>query len=457
MADPNNLPALSERSYKFYNGTYKWSIDGYEDERGVFHPFTKEPPPTPNPYTENPPFQGLSARKDSAAPGSIIQINHGPLAPNYSRATAGTRPHVPHPSFNPMLVRAFVEPSADQLSSTMEVTSTGFRSCYRKMELRPDLFSEQPELIRERLRGRLEGMMIGQWYAAVGVSLEEAYKLVGLEYPDGVAKTAIDIIDAKEMPPPPKKSTPSGEAEISPLSDSSGFSDALSDVEMSKLEKEVSKEDTGVSETPIKKASSGAIRKKAEYAYSGLREKAGTPVNAGESSLSHPTLPPSLSSAGAKRGRNRGFGRGDDSDSESGNDGDKASHAMGGHYDESKEKKQKKDGADDDSGDDGMMDESNPAPAGSAKDRKDSKQTSSTANSRKSSKAETAGGGAQDEEMGGGIKISDGDSEMKEADPVNEEDTNAEAPPTTPARTPARRGRAAARGSSGKLRRSSRR
>lgn len=209
-----------------------------------------------------------------------------------------------------------------------------------------------------------------------------------------------------------------------------------------------SKGDTSGNKGAVKKADPGGIRKKAEYDKSGLREMASTPVNASESSLSHPTVPPSLESAGAKRGRNRGLGGGDGSDSDSGNDGDKESEAASGHYDESKEKrKRRKDGEDDDSEDDGAAGggdkkESKTGLPSSTKNRKDSKQTSSATQSRKSSKAETSGNGEKNEELEGGLKSSDFDTEMKDAHPLNEgEDIDIENTSTSLVKTPAKKAR----------------
>jgi hypothetical protein len=76
---------------------------------------------------------------------------------------------------------------------------------------RNDLFLDKDETTRNRLNGRLEGIQIGQWLGR-GLSLADAYRKVGLEYPDAIVDAGL----GHEEPGEPAKS---------PFSDISGMTD----------------------------------------------------------------------------------------------------------------------------------------------------------------------------------------------------------------------------------------
>jgi hypothetical protein len=52
--------------------------------------------------------------------------------------------------------------------------------------LRNDLFLDRDEASRNRVNGRLEGFVIGILSNELGLSLPEAYRQVGVQYPDDI-------------------------------------------------------------------------------------------------------------------------------------------------------------------------------------------------------------------------------------------------------------------------------
>lgn len=121
-------------------------------------------------------------RKDSFVPlldtamlSQTTPVTHSRLKFSYvgvPRLPQGKEPVVPK-GMSPLLV-----------NNKLLVPESGR---FRKTVPRTDLFEDVDEYTRQRLMGRLEGMLIGQWHAGPpGLSLKEAYAQVGVDYPDQI-------------------------------------------------------------------------------------------------------------------------------------------------------------------------------------------------------------------------------------------------------------------------------
>ncbi|KAF2011757.1 hypothetical protein BU24DRAFT_466433 [Aaosphaeria arxii CBS 175.79] len=189
---PSKESLLSERSMKFYDGTYRWNTDGFEDDTGVFQAWGYDDhnrPPTPNP-----PNFSDAEDEDEAKPNdqegstnaSMVRVPHGPLMANYSQALVTKDSLYSHGHYLPLLSdEALLKSSSRPAAPSVEVGGQSFS----RTELRRDIFLEKSESDRQRLIGRLEGIHIGHLYAGNGLTLQESYNIVGVDYPDEIIDT----------------------------------------------------------------------------------------------------------------------------------------------------------------------------------------------------------------------------------------------------------------------------
>jgi hypothetical protein len=161
---------LTERSKKFYDGTYKWDELGFTDENGgkrarpislahcclyttVYREWgisSQSAPPTPKP----PSFSSDILDDEIAAD------NNG-LTGAFDDGNGATNPSTPGPSGQPSQTPFLHRDSPRAGNSALPI-----------------------------LRGRLEGLLIGLSYAQDGATLETAYRQAGAAYPDAIVDAA---------------------------------------------------------------------------------------------------------------------------------------------------------------------------------------------------------------------------------------------------------------------------
>ncbi|KAF2660623.1 hypothetical protein K491DRAFT_674566 [Lophiostoma macrostomum CBS 122681] len=180
------LDLLTERSRKFYDGTYEWvGFEGFMDEKGVYRHFSDTPdarPPTPLPPSPLSDDEEDDADRQTSSCFALNDDNDSRLDITHS---------TPPALFSNHLLQQKGVPAGKTLP-------------------RSDLFLDKDEISRTRLIGRLEGMLIGLWLGR-GLSLADAYQKVGLEYPDAIANFGLGQV--------------ADEPAKSPFSDISGMTD----------------------------------------------------------------------------------------------------------------------------------------------------------------------------------------------------------------------------------------
>jgi hypothetical protein len=170
----------------------------------VYHSWGIEPelqPPTPNPpHFSDLEDDGPRLQREDSAGSDRIEYSHGPLAANFCRIPPADRQPLPHHSFSPLLLKGnFFKKGANHSNGPLEQDAN---HAFGKTKLREDLFSDEPEGRKQRLLGRLEGMLIGQWSAGAGLSLEESYAMVGLDYPDEIVQRATKTVPTVQTDAP---------------------------------------------------------------------------------------------------------------------------------------------------------------------------------------------------------------------------------------------------------------
>jgi hypothetical protein len=120
----------------------------------------------------------------------------------FQEANTGTGIHqLPHNGYiglrggadiaSPAIQGAYQNTLPLQLRSALLVVKQGAAEVngfvHEKALPRRDLFQDRDNLTRQRLYGRLEGMLIGA-HLARNVSLKEAYSLVNVQYPDDIVE-----------------------------------------------------------------------------------------------------------------------------------------------------------------------------------------------------------------------------------------------------------------------------
>jgi hypothetical protein len=182
---------LTERSRKFYDGTYQWvGGEGFRDEQGgetctcviltytlihciVYHRFNDENdlegrPPTPGPVS--PPSDFGDDAVDSPKTVSGIKTPDSIEEPKI----VTNRPV----SIRPLLSNAILQNTADNIIMHIKGGS------YKPTIPHEDLYAGHP--YRERLLGRVEGILVGQWAEQTGLGLKECYRLCGISAADAV-------------------------------------------------------------------------------------------------------------------------------------------------------------------------------------------------------------------------------------------------------------------------------
>ena len=135
---------------------------------------------------------------DSQQPA--MKISHGPLEYNHRALPPNSSPLVPHPALNQRFVSKYTQydPHAQSasLSTIVRAGDSALESVtYPKTLLKDDLFADLPESERQLNLGRVEGFLIGGWYYGAGVSMEEAYRLVGVPFEEAELSAAASLVE----------------------------------------------------------------------------------------------------------------------------------------------------------------------------------------------------------------------------------------------------------------------
>ncbi|KAF2278407.1 uncharacterized protein EI97DRAFT_252508 [Westerdykella ornata] len=204
---------LTERSKKFYDGTYKSNEFGFEDEEGVYHAFGTGPdsgPPTPLPasaslFDSEDDVNGRTYENggsDHVSGGRGRSDGDVPALTSHTAASASLAPEQ-QASYHSAL-QDWTTNRTDQLKHIFEnmvreglVDEQSFRHAAHT-ELREGWLPDWDERTIDQLQGRLEGILIGAWWTGAGYTLQEAYRRVGIEYPDAIFRGRT-ITDAEVM------------------------------------------------------------------------------------------------------------------------------------------------------------------------------------------------------------------------------------------------------------------
>ncbi|KAF2121861.1 hypothetical protein BDV96DRAFT_132236 [Lophiotrema nucula] len=200
-SDPLEGVEISERSKQFYSGQYRWDGIGFEDESGAFRHWGDEGPPTPLPprplsdldFDEN--IEDIATEHQPT-----MNIVYGPLQAHYEALPPDKNLLVPHPALSPHFISKYTQynPNAQPASPSVHVSVGGSAypgKTYAKTLLKEGLFEDQPEPERQRNLGRVQGILIGMWYSAAGVSMKEAHELVGVPFEDGEISAAAGLVE----------------------------------------------------------------------------------------------------------------------------------------------------------------------------------------------------------------------------------------------------------------------
>ncbi|KAF2685558.1 hypothetical protein K458DRAFT_387517 [Lentithecium fluviatile CBS 122367] len=185
---------LTERSRKFYDGTYEWDgSDGFWDENRVYHKFNdpNDPegrPPTPRPVSPLK-LEDEDADADTMHADSPKTVSRGVTTPGSLEGPKGNTNRLP--SIRPLLPKSILENTEDNIIMHLN------GSAYKPTIPHKDLYTNNPN--RERLFGRIEGMLVGQWAERTGLSLQDCYKLCGIPITEALlAKLAMKDWDEKQ-------------------------------------------------------------------------------------------------------------------------------------------------------------------------------------------------------------------------------------------------------------------
>ncbi|KAF2470344.1 uncharacterized protein BDR25DRAFT_343110 [Lindgomyces ingoldianus] len=158
------VPEISEYSRQFYDGSRKWSVDGFEDSNGIFQKWGNDSsnrPPTPNPPSSlselSDSLEDVAKHHDPKRQDDAVPIPHQQLLASYIHMSEEAKLAAPPPSFSNLLVKAF---------TCSEVASF-------------------PINLRQPERGFLDGL-----------------KMVGVDFPDDIVKEATGRIGGQTIPPP---------------------------------------------------------------------------------------------------------------------------------------------------------------------------------------------------------------------------------------------------------------
>jgi hypothetical protein len=356
---------LTERSLKFYDGTYRWDSDGFEDENGgkfdgpvvtwtsvlttqVYRPFNDDDPlcrpPTPNPpeslsddenedRSSESPVRDLSLSPLQRKLTDSISHSSGPV--NHSRLHSVVKRPTPSITLFPT-TRALLQDNASEAAAYM--------AGHKKTLLRDDLFLDKEHAVQERLKGRLEGILIGKWYEEAGLTIEESYEQVGIPFPDDIVKPALVSAAVRQgtrvIPVETKGKVIRLGGQKGPSETADPFPDLSSDLS------------SELSDPPSEMEDATGAGPEADP-VSGRKEACSTPVNAKDSDLSRPARIDLLGRSGRSRGKRGigGGGGGSDEDDDDGEDKDRKKGPRDDHESAKPRRKKKKDDDEEDDGD----------------------------------------------------------------------------------------------------------
>ncbi|CAO2656226.1 Nn.00g050290.m01.CDS01 [Neocucurbitaria sp. VM-36] len=176
--------ALTKRSRKFYDGTYKWDAEGFVDDNGVYRGFDCYDPASRAP-TPLPPWFPGDSEDDSTKQTTTIQRNerrltahlnpvlNGPTLPRYDKRMAES---------TMAQSEAMTNGVGDGQSVTMPRTFT-LSSCSSSKDgpvpvCQDELFCGHTN--REQLISKMEGILIACRHTGIELSREECHRLCGI-------------------------------------------------------------------------------------------------------------------------------------------------------------------------------------------------------------------------------------------------------------------------------------
>ncbi|KAF2751838.1 hypothetical protein M011DRAFT_454725 [Sporormia fimetaria CBS 119925] len=200
---------VSERSKKFFEQKWKWDHEGFTDDKGVYHTWGMGPescPPTPghglldNEDENSNCFELASPKhgKNELAAIKEVPRQEAPHVELEQRLEAKWEAERPEATDFPGLPKDFSDlfGTTRLLEQESQQRAADGESAHLPNTIRRrDLFGEIDGVDAHNLRARLEGLLISEWHHSGRLSWEEAYRKVGVDYPDEIIRTAVHRCD----------------------------------------------------------------------------------------------------------------------------------------------------------------------------------------------------------------------------------------------------------------------